>query len=324
MRAIGLLIVGLAVSAVSLWVVARSTDLAAAWAIVGRVDGRVLAACLAVLAVQAVVRTMRWRLVLPPRDGELEATIALGRVLQVNLIGYLGNTVLPARLGEALRSLLIARREALPVAETFGASLLERLVDTTVLAAAGLVAAVTLGAGSLVPVALLAGLVAVATMMFLRAGARLPSRFVGGGRPQVKVAAGLVRRIARGADPRVPSHLVLVAALSAVAWGLDAAAYWLVGASLGIALPPMGAVLVSGVVVLSTVIPAAPGYLGTFEVAALAALAALGLSGETALAFALVAHVVAVLPLCVAGAIALAWVAPAVRAVPLPLSRPAR
>ena len=67
--------------------------------------------------------------------------------------------------------------------------------------------------------------------------------------------------------------------------------------------------IVSVVAVLSTAIPTAPGYVGTFEFAVVEcrSVAIAGVTGELALAFAILAHLVAVLPLSIAGAVSL-WV----------------
>jgi uncharacterized membrane protein YbhN (UPF0104 family) len=53
--------------------------------------------------------------------------------------------------------------------------------------------------------------------------------------------------------------------------------------------------------VLSTAIPSAPGYLGTYDLAASFAAAALGVPESEALALALLAHVVTLVPLAVGG-----------------------
>ena len=61
---------------------------------------------------------------------------------------------------------------------------------------------------------------------------------------------------------------IAAAGLSLVAWLLDGTVYWAVGQSLGLVLSPTGAMVVVGVTVLGTIVPSAPGYVGTFELAA--------------------------------------------------------
>jgi uncharacterized membrane protein YbhN (UPF0104 family) len=66
--------------------------------------------------------------------------------------------------------------------------------------------------------------------------------------------------------------------------------------------------LVSAITVLGTAIPSAPGYVGTFELAASATARSLGVPPEEALAFALLVHALTVLPLAIGGAASLAWI----------------
>ena len=95
--------------------------------------------------------------------------------------------------------------------------------------------------------------------------------------------------------------------LSLVAWLLDGTIYWAAASSLGIELPPAGAMLVSAITVLGTAIPSAPGYVGTFELAASTIAGGLGVAPAAALAFAILVHALTVLPLALGGVVALAW-----------------
>ena len=78
--------------------------------------------------------------------------------------------------------------------------------------------------------------------------------------------------------------------------------------SLGVDLSPAGAMFVAGITVLGTAIPSAPGYIGTFELAASAAARSLGVPPDQALAFALLVHALTVLPLALGGAASLVWI----------------
>lgn len=301
-----LIAAGLVVSAIALWIVLRGLDLAATLEIASGADAALLTAAVVVVGVQAVVRSARWRLLLPRAGGPGSTPVPLARVIPVTFVGYLGNTVLPARLGEAVRSVVIARRESLPVAETLGSALLERVLDTLILATLGLLAAVAVGVADwIIRIALVGLVVSALALGLLAAAPAVLARF----RPlRVAAIAGIVdavRHVAGGAAVRRPIVIGAAVGLSLVAWLLDALIYLLVGRSLGIAIEPLGGVLIAAVAVLSTAVPSAPGYVGTFELAAVAALGALGITGEPALAYALVAHAVAVIPLSLAGAVSL-------------------
>jgi uncharacterized protein (TIRG00374 family) len=95
--------------------------------------------------------------------------------------------------------------------------------------------------------------------------------------------------------------IALASAYTVAAWLLEGGTFWLVARSLDVELAPSSAMLIAGVTVLSTAIPSAPGYLGTYDLAASFAAAALGVPESEALALALLAHVVTLVPLAVGG-----------------------
>jgi uncharacterized membrane protein YbhN (UPF0104 family) len=104
-----------------------------------------------------------------------------------------------------------------------------------------------------------------------------------------------------------PGTGVILAAggLSLLVWMLEAGLYLAAGASLGIRLPVGTAVIVGAAGALATALPAAPGYVGAYDLAAAAVGVALGLDPATAVALAAVAHIVALASVAIAGAGAL-------------------
>ena len=79
---------------------------------------------------------------------------------------------------------------------------------------------------------------------------------------------------------------------------------WLAAAPLGNPLGLADALVICGVAVLGTAIPSAPGYVGTYELAASAAAVALGIAPESALALAIVVHAMTLLPIALSGVVA--------------------
>ena len=70
------------------------------------------------------LRTMRWNLILPKSSSASRRGL-FGLVM----IGFMVNNILPARLGEAARILLLWKRNRFTVAESAGSVLLERIID---------------------------------------------------------------------------------------------------------------------------------------------------------------------------------------------------
>ncbi len=95
-----------------------------------------------VVAAQTVLRAWRWSILLPARaDG---TRVSARRLVAPMLVGYLGNAVLPARMGEPMRAVIASRRERTGTTEALGSVLVERVIDITTLALVGFVAAFVL------------------------------------------------------------------------------------------------------------------------------------------------------------------------------------
>jgi len=261
---------GLLVSLAALWLVIHSVDLGACARVLSGANPIPLAACLAVIVTQVTLRSIRWRVLLPaPRHG---GVIAVRRIVPVLLVGYLGNAVLPARLGEPIRAYLVARREDLDAAEAFGSVVLERVVDTATLAVVAFVAAVVVNAPSWIVQATalvaLAGsaftgaLVVIGPGPLVRWTRRLVAHFPGAARAEPVLVR--LDDFARGIDrPARSSAIVVAAVISAACWMLDATIFWLVARSIDAPLDPAAALLIAAVTVLGTALPSAPGTNGT-------------------------------------------------------------
>ena len=305
--------VGLLVSLASLWLVLHSVDVGASVKLLTGANPLPIVACLAVVATQLTLRSVRWRLLLPSPPGG--GSIRLRRIAPALLVGYLGNAVLPARLGEPIRAYLVARREKLDPAEAFGSVVLERIVDTATLAVVAFAAAVAVNApgwivqttalAALASVALTAVLIVVGLGPLVRLGRRLLSHLPGAG--QTAPILGRLDVFARGIDrPSRSWAVVMAVVISGACWMLDATTFWLAAGAIGVSMSPAAALLVAAVTVLGTALPSAPGYVGTFELAAAATAGALGVAAAPALALAVLAHAMTVLPLAAGGAISLA------------------
>ncbi len=309
LRRLAVPILGAAISLAAIAVAARGIDLGRAAALLGDVRPGPLAIAAVALVAQLGLRSLRWSLLLPsgPRG-----RVAARRLVPIVLIGYLGNAVLPARLGDPLRAVLVGRREAILASSAFGSVVLERAIDTLTLALIAVPAAVAVGAPDwAIRSAILVAAIA-ATVIGL-AQTTLPATVLRRAGPRVRPAwrswLGRLERFLEAMNGRGRGRaLAGAAALSVGAWLLDGVTYWAVAQSLGIDLSPAGAMLVSAITVLGTAVPSAPGYVGTFELAASATARGLGVPPEEALAFALLVHALTVLPLAIGGAASLAWI----------------
>ena len=302
--------VGLVISAAALAIALSRADLAAV--------GQALAAASPVLVLLVVLatcvdiacRTIRWRAILAP-----VRTVAFVRALAYILVGYLGNNVLPARLGELVRSHYAGDRERISRATILGTIIAERVVDTVVLALIAAGAVIALGIHGAIAFAIVAGLgLALALAIALAAVVaieRLPWLHRANGElGAMRRIGALATRLRRGAsvvaDPRT--------LVQALVWSLAAWLATIVGfmcAALAVGVHPTWSqiALIASGTALATAIPAGPGYIGTFELAGVQIAAALNIDPDHSLALVVLAHLSAIAVTSVGGAIALVWLA---------------
>ena len=81
-----------------------------------------------VLAVAIVLRALRWRLLISP-----EHRPSMRAVTSALLVGYLFNSILPARAGEAIRVVVLRQLAGTPRFEGLGTVIAERAIDVLTL-----------------------------------------------------------------------------------------------------------------------------------------------------------------------------------------------
>jgi glycosyltransferase 2 family protein len=254
----------------------------------------------AALAVAVLLRAWRWQLLF-----ERGSRPAFPHVANALLVGYLFNTILPARAGEVVRVQVLGRRARTSRAHVLATVVLERSYDVVVL-----VLLLACATPFLPPVGwrtpalalggvLVAGLVAVAVVArsypsvataLLRLAARLP--FLGGGR--VERAGG---NFVLGLVSLRSGRLALAAlAVTVASWLALALSTWFLLLGTRIEEGFGAALLVLVATNLILVLPSSPAALGAFEAAAVLALSAYGVDREQALSFALVLHALNAFP----------------------------
>jgi uncharacterized protein (TIRG00374 family) len=95
--------------------------------------------------------------------------------------------------------------------------------------------------------------------------------------------------------------VLMVFVTSIVIWLLETVKYWFVMHAFAFTVSFIGLMLMNGVVNLTTTLPSAPGYVGTFEVGALV-LEALGIDYSLALGYTIVLHAALWFPITTLGA----------------------
>lgn len=256
-----------------------------------------------------VVKAVRWQLLFLP-----EHHLPFAPVFTALCAGYLASNVLPARLGEVVRVVLLVSEEPVGVARTVSTIVVERLLDVLslllmlllLLPFITLPPAMTRAAQSLGILALVGSAVLLLLSFWkervLRLTRSLLSRIRFLDRPVVY--EGLGHLIDGFATLRGRLGLVLVA-LSLLSWLGSVAVAWCVSQAFAMTVPVAGIAFALVVVALGMVVPSSPGYIGVFHYLATVALAPFGVSREVALSFALVWHGLNYIELSLVGLIAM-------------------
>jgi glycosyltransferase 2 family protein len=285
---------GLAVSAIALVAVVwwASRQEAPTWPS-GTGDIALLVGAVAIYALATLVRGWRWHTILRVDGIEHDRRDALGLVC----VGYMGNTVLPARGGEVLRIVLLGRRAGARKREILGSILAERALDAVVLVGLFVVLTFVGVAGTPVgdapAVVATAGLVAGAFGLWLYLRLRRAGRLQG--------FADRVRPVVRASRPLLGRIGALLALATVGVWLLEALIFMLVAQSLDLDLDLVDGLFVNVLASFFALIPAAPGYVGTFDAAVLFGLKALDVSGGAAVAFAVLVRFVLFVPITLVG-----------------------
>jgi hypothetical protein len=231
------------------------------------------------LVVFLLLNALRWRTLLLP-----VAKLPVLLLLRWQLIGYLANTVFPFRAGEVARVIFVSRASKAQPAAVVATIVVEKLCD-----GASLVAFLTL---SLLLMAMPPWLVWLArvgaaafglglvVLLVMAHWRHLPLPAWLGQKPLVARLEGLLRS-ALAAVPG-PQALVVLLGQSLLLWSVDALNTGFVLHAFGLSLPAPAVLLVTAGLNLVQIIPAGPAAAGSYELAIVALLGALGIGAAPA------------------------------------------
>ncbi len=303
-RGAGRALIGIAISVAALVLVVRSVDLGATWQAIRGANPEWLLLLLLFVIGDVALRAVRWRVLLGPI-----ADVSLRTTAASLLVGYLANNVLPARLGEVVRSHHLGERTRLSRSTILGTIVVERVVDTAVVVVIAAIAILVLSVRGIVASAVMVGVALTGLLVVAIAVGMVAHRLPGANRlttwigqwPQVHGA--LVRLRAGLSIVRDLPTMATAIALSIGSWSLTVLAFAAAAQAVGIE-PTIGqAALLAAGTNLATAVPAAPGYVGTFELAAVTIATSVGIGREPALAFAVLVHAATLLLTSIGGAV---------------------
>ena len=259
------------------------------------------------------LRAVRWRYLLIS-----EKAIPLSSLYSATIIGYMANNLLPARLGEFVRAYTLAQRERLEAPRVFASLVIDRLFDGFTVLLLLLITLFTLqfpagmedAAGALKVGGTMMFLLYCGIVLFLYFLKRqtirtlsalgyilkpFPKRFSDKLIPLLGSFIGGIRLSPRG------MHIAALLATSAGIWLFCILPVDMTLRSFNIHLPFSASVFILIMLVFAVMVPASPGFIGTYHYACYKGLSVFGVPETTSVSIALVMHGTGFFPVIFAG-----------------------
>ena len=263
----------------------------------------------AVFMAGVCIRCVRWSVLMRP-----VAPLGPARLFPYAIIGYMANNLLPARAGEVVRAYVTGDRERISRMATFGTIAVERLFDGCALVIMLLISGLIVGfederlqwVAAASTILFIAAVIAFYALTFRPERAHkvvhwflrfLPARLEHRAEDMADSLVGSLRSVH---DWR---SLISVAALSGLAWTVEAASYALIGQGFDLGVSFGHYCLLLAAANLAIIIPTFFGGTGPFEWAVRIVLVGAGVDVATAGAYAVVSHAFILIPTTVLGLI---------------------
>jgi len=304
---------GIGISAFFLFLVFRSIDGAKLVAALRTMDTRFLVPAVAATLLSYYLRAYRWKLLLIE-----DKQTSMANLFSATSIGYMANNLLPARVGELVRVYVLGEKEGIDKGTVFASLVMDRLFDGFSVLFILLATLFTLHlpgddaeirsalmTGGYVTVAAYLAIVVflillkkktVATLHFAALllkpfSPRLAEKVI-------PLLGSFIKGIRLSSRPSIFLGLIAssVAIWAFAIWPIDLALQ-----SFGISLPLTASLFIMVLLVIAVMVPASPGYIGTYHYACFKALTAFGIGSEKAVSVALVIHAINFFPITLIG-----------------------
>jgi len=325
--------IGVAVSAAALYFALKNVPMDELIQYMGHIDGFWAAVTVGLVGLSFVLRAYRWQVILGPESG-----VGLREAYHPMIIGFMLNGILPGRVGEFARPIILKHKSAVPFTTGIATVAAERVFDLLMLIGlfAIVIASVEIDPNFSIPFGdyhlnkdtlmviangiwklCLLLIVGIVMMVFekpremikkaiLKAPHLLPFGETNRQRIDWKICtplAGLVDSFAAGfGQIRNIKALILCLFLSAGVWLLAGLSYYAMSLGCpGIELGFAKIVAMMVIICFFIALPSVPGFWGIWEAAGVFALLLFGVSKNDAAGFTLANHAVQLFPVILLG-----------------------
>jgi glycosyltransferase 2 family protein len=274
------MLIALVVAAVFLFLAVKDVDWKIMLSTIQAARYEYLIMVIVIFSFNLFFRSLRWRILLSG-----EKSLPALTVFWANNAGYFGNNFLPARAGELIRAAAVGEAAGIGASYALATALTERIMDAILLVIISLTAIFTLhnlpdmlvAATRTMAVGGLIGLVGIIMAPRLEKQINwgveklpIPDKFK-------KTICTLLERFLLGMRSlQNPGRLFGFLAFSAVIWTIDGFCATQVAAAFNFSMPLPVAFIILSALGLSSAIPSTPGYLGVYQIVAVAVMTPFG------------------------------------------------
>lgn len=249
-------------------------------------------------------KSMRWQVLLTPRP-------RLIVLFLTNLVGFMANTILPARAGEVVRAIVLGKKENISKTTVLGSAALDRIFE---------------GIGMLILLVIMPlimdtpdwmkkgtfgfviffSIVFILIILLMKLNPEYIVRYMPFSDRTNEIIKNVFEKLQKGFEAiNNLKYSSIATLLSLLAWITQVFMVYFVILSFGIRLTPLAALMTLLAVNIAIMIPAAPGSLGTFELSVVLALGFFNIEKSIALSIALTYHFIQLIPVTLAGVISI-------------------
>ncbi|MGQ9709863.1 MAG: lysylphosphatidylglycerol synthase transmembrane domain-containing protein [Anaerolineae bacterium] len=305
------LLIGFVLSLFFLWFAFRDLHLREVWVAMKTARYIWLLPGVTVYFISVWFRSWRWKFLLRG-----SRSVPTARLFPIVVIGYMGNDILPFRLGEVLRAYVLWRKEGVHIGTTLTTAILERLFDGLTLVCFLLFGLLFLPLSAFLGrlVAMASGVFFGALVVFLILAAhpdrlRQMAHWVLDRLVPLRIRSPLLNFlegvIAGLEGLRSARDVLILFGITVWVWLLETLKYWLVSFAFDLHLGYIGVMVMGGAINLLTALPSLPGYIGTFEVG-IKILQGMGAPATAAGSYILVLHAILLIPVTLLGLVFMA------------------
>ncbi|NER80512.1 MAG: flippase-like domain-containing protein [Leptolyngbya sp. SIO1D8] len=254
-------LLGVSIGMFFFWLALRQTSWTEVLNILREIQPSWILTAIAFYMVSLAVRVIRWRRLMWEMKPLSYPSVGLAL-----LVGYAMNNLLPARLGELFRADFAGRRHGISRSAVIGSIAVERTIDGLVVVLSLVLGRLFIQNHALLNSLTVGGFILFASIFLMLLGISSNSRLS----QLVWLPGPIINRIRgfqSGLSGLKPSLLIPAVIASLIVWVFEGLAHWSILQSLGVALNWQQMLSLIGVVNLSTLIPSAPGFAGTYQYA---------------------------------------------------------